>query len=288
LFGNFANAGTVDASIGANLFVFMGGKPASFTNTGTFTSGKINNVWHMNGGGVTYNSPIIIQGVCGLYNGVVNPNGNLTLGVAPNANTIERTVFGSFASAPTWTNNLPSRNVSYITTTFQPFSQSVINTGEEIRGDSSGRTVTGTLAISTQDHVTLSYPLSVGNATGGALTLTRGILQTTSTNLLTLSPFISGPTGTAPSTASPPTTHGSYIVGPVRINFPSTGTTTRNFALGRGLNYNGGLTPSNNVLKTLAVANSAAWGGQTLTASIEGAASGTVNAPLTTLVNHFL
>jgi len=285
LFGNLSNAGTVNASVGANLIAFMGGKAATFTNTGTFTSGKINNVWHMNGGGVTYNSPIAIQGVCGLYVGTVNPNGNLTIGVTGNASTIERSIFGSFTASPLWVDNLPSRSVSYLTTTFQPFSQSVITTSHEIRGDSAGRTVTGTLSLSTQDHVSLSYPLSVGNATGGGLTLTRGILQTTSTNILTLSPFISGPAGTAPSTSSPPTTHGSYIVGPMRINFPSTGTTARNFALGRGLNYNGGLTPSNNVLKTVTLGNSVAWTGQTLTASIQGASSGSVNAPLTTLIN---
>ena len=280
--GNIVNNGTMDFSIGAGNLVWVGGAPSNISGTGSINT-FISNIWHINSAGVTYNAPVEVRNVCGLYEGAVNPNGNLTLGnIAVLTQTIERTSRGSFTALPTFTAGI-TRSVSYITannhvptkTTYSPGFEIPISAGIGILG--------GTLAMSTYDNIQLSTPVEVGTTTTGALTLTRGILITSDVNLLTLNSFIAGAAGTSPSILTPPTTHGSYVSGPMRINFPATGTTTRNFALGVGTGFNG-VTPNSNVLKTLAIASTTTWTGSTVKASIVNAPSGSVNSPLTFLL----
>ncbi len=287
---NFSNGTTAQStsstsgiSTGAAGIVWLGNQPAVFSNAGTLTSGVIQNLLHLNPGGTTYNSAVTCSRTLGLYLGAVNPNGNLTVGLAAvTTQTIER-ANGSFTSEPIWGASV-TRSVNYYSPNWVPLTQTTINTGHEIETIAMVKTVAGTLTLNTHNHIQLNTPVRVGTATTGGLTLTRGILITTPTNLLSVSPFLTGATGTAPSTATPPTTHGSYVVGPVRIDFPATGTSTRNFPLGRGTSFNG-TTPNSNVLKTVALSNSAAWASQTITATIEGTASGTVTSPLTALAN---
>jgi len=289
--GSIDNAGTLNFSVGAGNIVWLGGAPATFTNSGTITGGFISNIWHANSGGVTYNSAVQVRNTVGLYIGAVNPNGNLTVGNSlVNSQTIER-ARGSFTAAPLWGTGV-NRSISYLdgSVNFVPCNQQTITTGEEIRYDGtlSTRLVESTFLMSTHGNVTLNYPTQIGQTSGsGAFTLTRGILITNSTNIPKLMNAISGPTGTAPSTVTPPVTHGSYVSGPLQIQFPGSGTVTRNFALGKGISYNGS-TPSSNVLKTLIVGNigPTTWANQLITATIESAPSGTVNSPLTTVMGN--
>jgi hypothetical protein len=219
--------------------------------------------------------------------GTVDPLGNLTLGNSAVATT--QTIArgrGSFTAPPLFGAGV-TRSVTYTQFFAQPEENVTITPGEEIEliptltsgGDV--RTVTGTLTISTYNHVSLGYPLFVGNLAGttGSLSLSRGILITTPTNILTLNRFVTGSTGTTPSTLTPPTTPGSYVVGPMRINFPASGTTSRNYALGLGTNFNGP-TPSSNVKKTATLANTAAWGSQSITASLGAPPTGAVVPPV--------
>lgn len=271
---------------GASSIVFTNAKSATFTNNGTLTSSRINNIIHLGSGLFTYNSPVSVPFTFGLYNGTVNPNANLTLGNAGAATTNTTVVraHGSFTTAPIFNNtNVTSRNVAYISPNMVRVTQTTYTPGEEIPDVLGTRTVTGTLALNTQNHIQLGYPVTVGTATTGGLTLSRGILITSATNLLTLSANVAGSTGATPSTTNPnPTTHGSYIVGPLRINFPATGTTTRNFPLGLGTSFNSTTAPTSNVLKLITInAGATAWAGQTITATLEPAPTGSVTGSLT-------
>ncbi|HMC96864.1 MAG TPA: hypothetical protein VKG92_04385, partial [Flavobacteriales bacterium] len=142
--------------------------------------------------------------------------------------------------------------------------------------------------MNTHGNVLLGYPLTIGTGAAGTLTLTRGILMNSTANVLTINNTLStGVVGTLASTATPPLTHGSYVTGAVRINFPVGTTTGRSFPLGRGASFNGAV-PNENLLKTVAIAAGAtAWNGQSLTVSLESGASGTPVAPLTALQTSY-
>lgn len=286
--GNFINNGTANFSVGAGNIVWVGGAPATLSGSGTFTNGRARNSWHINSGGVTYNMPLAVPGVVGLYNGVVNPNGNLTAGVSSvsTTQTIERSSRGSLSAQPIWGASV-NRSVSYITSNIHPASKQLFTSGHEIRQDAGVGYVEGTLTMSTHDNMQLGYPVVLGTAALGTLTLTRGILVTTDANLLTLSNFVAGPVGTAQTIATAPATHitnhGSYIAGPLRINFPTANFTTRNFPLGVGTGFAGTARNENN-LKTISFGSSTNWTGSTVKVSLTGALSGTANAPLTQVI----
>lgn len=284
--GNVVNNGTLNFSVGAGNLVWKGGAPATISGSGTLTNGFISNIWHANAAGVTYNTPIEVRNVIGLYMGEVNPNGNLIAGnIAVTTQTIERTSQSSFTQAPTFTSGI-TRSVSYITANLHVPSKVLYSTGYEIPVVSGVGIIGGTFTMNTYDNVQLSLPVELGTATTGVLTLTRGVLITSDANLLTLNSFVAGSTGTAASILSPPVTHGSYIYGPMRINFPATGTTTRNFPLGVGTGFNGA-TPNSNILKLVALSSSTAWTGSTVKMSIVGAPSGTLTAPLNFLMGTY-
>ncbi len=286
--GNFINNGTANFSVGAGNIVWVGGAPASLSGSGTFNNGRASNSWHINSGGVTYNMPISVTGLVGLYNGVVNPNGNLTAGVSSvlTTQTIERSSRGSLSAQPIWGASV-NRSASYITTNIHPASKQLFTSGHEIRQDAGVGYVEGTFTMNTHDNMQLGYPVVLGTAALGTLTLTRGILVTTDANLLTLSTFVAGPTGTAQTIATAPATHitnhGSYIAGPLRINFPTANFTTRNFSLGVGTGFADTARNENN-LKTISFGSSTNWTGSTVKVSLTGALSGTANAPLTQVI----
>lgn len=285
--------GTTAISTGAAGIVFLNNQSAGFTNSGTLTSGYVQNILHMGHGAFTYNSPVTCYRTFGLYLGSVNPNGNLTLGNAPSSlvQTIER-ANGSFTSDPIWNNtNISSRSNVYYSPNWVPITQTTVTTGSEVELISGTRTISGTLTMNTHNHVQLAYPLTVGTAaTGTGLTLTRGIIITDGTNLLHLAQNnASTSVGTTPSTATPPTTHGSYIAGPLKRTFPTSATTTsvlRYFPLGVGTAFNGP-TPNANVIKLVDI-NTGASGcnSQSPVVSIVGAPSGSSNAPLTTVMGN--
>ena len=276
--GNVVNDGSITLNVGAGNLVWIGGAPVTLSGAGVFVGGYTNNAWHLNSAGVTYNKAIESRNVCGLYNGPVNPNGLLTLGF----NTIiERTSGGSFTAAPVWAPYALPRALAYITASIMSSPTKIVySPGFEINTGA----IDSVLTMSTYDNILLTSPVTVGTTTKGGFNLTRGILITSDVNLLTLNSFIAGPTGTAPSILTPSSTHGSYVVGPIRINFPATGTTTRNFGLGVGTQFNGP-TPTSNVLKTVALSSTAAWTGSTIKGSLTNVApSGTTNPPLNFLM----
>ncbi len=287
--GSLTNAGTINFGISATstseaTLIFMGYGNANFSNSGTISFGKMNGIWHFKDGMVVYLNPVTIttRAVFGL--GSVNPNGNLTLGnsAAVTTMTIEKQK-GNLTASPIFGAGV-TRSVQYndgsgvsgtLSNQFAPCNR--INTvpGFEVEEISMVRTVTGTLTINTHGNVELTAPLTVGTATTGALTLTRGIVITTPTNILRTTSFFSPGTGVDPSTATPSLTHGSYISGPMRIDFP-TSTTSRTFALGVGTSYNDSI-PTANVRKAVLFATTTAWTASTsLTGSITAKPSGSM------------
>ncbi|MCU0443234.1 MAG: GEVED domain-containing protein, partial [Bacteroidia bacterium] len=285
--GTTGNSTTM--ATGASGLVFTNADIASFTNNGTLTSNRINNIIHLGSGTFTYGSPVgSVPFTFGLYRGLVNPNSNLTLGnaAATTANTTIQRIEGAFTAAPTFSNtNVTSRSNVYNVSNMVGVSQAIVTPGYEIQDILGVRTVTGALVLSTHNNVQLGFPVTVGTSSTGNLILNRGILITSPTNLLTLSTFNTGSVGTDASSTNPrPTNHGSYIVGPLRINFPSSGIGTRFFPLGVGTNFNSLSTPTSNVKKTITLATTAQWDGQTITATLEPAPTGSVTGALTTTI----
>lgn len=289
LSGNLNNAGTIDFGISATstseaALIWLGYGNATFTNTGTISFSKINTVWHAKDGQITYNSPVTITTRAVFALGTVNPNSNLTLGnsTATATMTIER-LKGSLTTAPAFGTGV-TRSYQYndgagvsgtLTSNVAPSNR--INTvpGVEVEDISGTKTVVGTLTINTHGNVVLAYPLNVGTATTGGMTLTRGIIVTTAVNILRLSSFFTPTAGIDASTATPPTSHGSYISGPVRIDFPNS-TLSRNFPLGSGTAYNDSI-PNSNIKKLVTFGTTTAWtAGTSITGSITGKPSGSV------------
>lgn len=288
--GSIVNNGTANFSVGAANTFHVGGTPATVGGTGAFVNGFISNGFYYNTGGVTYNTPLQVRNTLILGVGDVNPNGNLTVGSVVTTQTVARSM-GSFSSAPLFGTGV-TRSMTYQQglDIAAPYTVTTLVAGEEIQNNAGTRIVGGTLTMNTYSNVQLNYPLTVGTGVAGTLALTRGIVINNSTNVLTLNNTTSaGPLGTAPSTATLSTTHGSYVTGALRINFPSSGTTARNFALGRGTAFNAidGATSANVQKTVLLSAGTTPWAGQTITASIEAAPSGTFNAPLSLLMGGY-
>jgi len=271
------STGSTAISTGAAGIAWLGNQAASFNNAGTLNNGRIGNMLHLNPGGLTYNAAVTVPYTYGLYLGAVNPNGNLTLGNAATtaAQTIER-ANGTFTSEPIW-GTVTTRSNYYYSPNWTPLTQVTLTTGYEIELIGEVRTVTGAFTMNTHNNLQLTYPLTLGT-TAGSWTLTRGIVITDETNLVRTSLAHTSTGGTAPSTAIPPTTHGSYFAGPLRRDYAALGTTSRVFPLGVGTAFNGA-TPNANVLKSVTLAPGTA-ASQSPTLSIVGPPSGTANPPL--------
>lgn len=294
--GSITNNGTLNFQPGTSItgcLVWLG-FTGNYSGTGVITNNRVPVVVHAAPGGVQYASSFTISNTCDLYLGTVNAS-NLVLGNPPAAVAFNTERYlGAFSNAPTFNNtNVTQRNLSFVNPLgavaqggfWLGLSQAVITPGSEVELISGNRQVTGALTMNTHNNVQLAYPLSVGTATGTQnITLTRGIIISTNINPLILMQSATGAVGALPTTISSNGTnggnHGSYVNGPVRINFPSTGTTTRNFPLGSGTAFHTNL-PSSNVLRNLVLAAGVtAWNSQTITATIENAPSGAVNTPI--------
>ncbi len=273
--GSLNNSGilTVNQSTTASLY-FFGGSAATITNSGTITGGIISVIYHANSGGLTYNSPVTVRNNCFLVEGNINPNGNLTVGVSGTAVIITRHPRARFTARPLFPSlGTALRSVTYGggtngTLTFGLLRRDTIFTGFETDTITGTQIIVGTLTINTHAHVVLSSPLLVGSATvGGATTFTRGFLFTSPTNLLTINLLGNGSFGTQPSNFTPPTSQGSYIIGPVRFNRPATGTAQINVPFGVGT-APVGTAINSNVLKTFNLTAGAGWSSQTITFSM--------------------
>lgn len=287
LTGNLNNAGTINFGISATstseaALVWLGYGNATFTNTGTISFSKINTIWHAKDGQITYNSPITITTRAVFALGTVNPNSNLSLGKysATSTMTIEKQK-GTLTAAPTF-DIMVVKSYQYndgagvsgtLANNVAPSYR--INTvpGAEVPDSSGIKLIQGSLTINTHGNVELSNPMMV--LTG--LTLTRGIIITSPTNILKLASTVTPPSGVDPVTTTPPTNHGSYISGPLRIDFPNS-TSSRTFAFGIGTNYNDSV-PTSNKRKQAILATTTAWtSGTSITGSITGKPSGSMSA----------
>lgn len=297
--GNIINAGTINFQPGTSTggaLIWLG-YSSNYSGAGTIFNGRVPVVAHLCGSGVSYSNPFTISNYCGVYFGNVNAT-NLTIGNPPAsaAFTMER-YLGTISNVVTLNStNVTQNNVLYgnpLTTTNHGFyfvyAPTLLTTGEEIPLVGGNRLVTGALTMNTHNNVSLGFPLSVGTATGTQnVVLTRGILNTTTLNLLTLNSSATGVGGATPTTFTSTGLNGgnqgSYVNGPLKINFPSTGSGTRTFPLGQGSAFHTNL-PSSNVLRAPVLnAGGLAWNSQTITATIENAPSGTANAPVNTVM----
>lgn len=147
--------------------------------------------------------------------------GNLTLGSAGIANlTLSTSVGGDLALKGNWVRNG--------TSTFTHNNRSVTFSGTGAQGITGATTfpyliVNNTSGTST--GITINSPISVSEL----LTLTAGVVNTTATNLLTISKTIN----TAISGGSTTT----FIKGPLAWNLPSAASGTYTFPIGKGTTY---------------------------------------------------
>ncbi len=297
--GNIVNNGLMNFYPGTSIAAHLvwAGFSGNYSGTGVFTNSRVPNISHIAPNGVSYSNPVNVTNFCGLYLGQVNGT-NLTVGNPSVAAifTTER-YLGAYSTAPIYNNtNVNQRNLTYITPLtsvnsglYMTYAPTTITPGEEVELISSNRWNTGNLVMNTHNNITLAYPLTVGTTTGTTqnITMTRGIINTTTTNLLILNPSATGAIGSAPSTVTNTGinagTHGSFINGPLQIRFPATGTVIRNFPLGTGSAFHNNL-PSANILRTVSLGGVTAWNSQTITATIESAPSGAVGPASLTAV----
>ncbi|MBM4403941.1 MAG: choice-of-anchor J domain-containing protein [Candidatus Cloacimonetes bacterium] len=275
-------------STSASQLVVLGFDNTVFTNSGTLVNGRINNFAIMKPYNFDLLSPVTVPYTLGLHSGNLSHSGNLTLGNALNTSDIVQTIVchgpGLGGVDPVWNNTrIASRNYTFYSPPWVPFTRTNVWSNSvhfELVGGV--RTVTGTLTMNTHNNLLLTSPLTVGTATTGSMTLTRGIIITDDTNLLHLAQGnTSSSSGLDPSTATPPTTHGSYVAGPLRRTYPASGSTTREFPLGIGYAFNGE-TPNANVRKQVTIATGATGAsGQSPTVSVAATPTGTVNLPAT-------
>jgi len=295
--GNIVNNGVLNfqpstSTSGALNWV---GYAHTYSGTGTLFNNRVPQVGHFASAGVQYLSAFRISNYVGLYVGTVDAT-NLTLGGGPASALFQtdRTI-GSFINTPTFDNTLVSqRSMAYVTplTTANPggffFAHAPVSLtpANEIFSVAGSYSVTGTLQMNTYNNISLGYSLTVGTTTGGGLSLTRGIISTSNVNMLVLNTFIAGAFGTTPSTivcngTNFGGTHGSYVNGPIRIMFPTLGTTNRTFPLGVGTAFHNNLASANIYRQVTVGSGAVVWAGQNITATIENAPSGTFNAPVT-------
>lgn len=313
--GNLTVNGTLNMGTSTTSVLYLtGGSPSVVSNNGTISNGYISGIYFTNSAGTTFNTAmtgnVVIRNVLFMVDGPIVPNGKLVAGIFGNAITItranaktfftERPIYpalGTFLRSVTYgggTSGNPTMGIFYKDTIFVGNETDTLTTGVHF--------IRGTFTMFTQNHVKLRTPLQIGDTIGGTTTVSatnagglttfsRGILFTDNTNILTVGPIGNGSTGIAPSlnTAIPPTTHGSYIVGPIRFVRPSSGslTTTLSVPFGYGSEYLGLATP-NNVRRYMQITSGAGWAGQIITLRALTNPTGTVSAPQTSLITNKL
>jgi hypothetical protein len=313
--GNINNYGILNmgTSTAATLYL-TGGASSVFSNNGTITNNYISSIYFANSSGTVFDATmtnnVVIRNSLFLIDGPVAPNGKLVVGITANTMTItrgcERAFFtqrpiypalGTALRSVTYgggTNGNPTMGIFYKDTIFVGNETDTLSTGVHF--------IRGTFTMFTQNHVKLRNPLQIGDTVGrttlltatnagGATTFSRGILFTDDVNILTVGPIGNGSAGIAPSlnTVTPPTSHGSYVIGPIRFVRPLAGTLTSTFSvpLGYGAEYLQ-LSNPNNTRRYMQITAGGGWAGQIITARALTNPSGTVNAPQSSLLTNKL
>ncbi len=297
--GNIVNNGVIDFQPGtsvAGALIWLG-YTQTYSGTGSIANARIPIVAQCSGSSVSYLATFGISNFLGLYYGVMQSNSNVTLGNAPASTTFTTERYlGSIPNTPPVVNttNITQHNMVYTNPLnainhgiYMAYAPVNLTPADEIPTISSNKWVTGSLIINTYNNISLAYPLTVGTLTGTTqnLSLSRGIITTSTLNLLTLYPSAIGALGSNPTTFTSTGVnggnHGSYVNGPLKIIFPAIGSGTRTFPLGQGNSFHTNL-PSTNIKREVVLGSGAlAWNSQTITATIENAPSGVVNAPVT-------
>jgi hypothetical protein len=311
--GNLSNNGTLNmgTSTAATLYL-TGGTPGVFSNNGTVINNYISSIYFTNSAGTSFNptmnNNVVIRNSLFLIDGPVSPNGKLVVGLSANTMALTRgcekayftqrpiyPALGAALRSVTYgggTNGNPTMGIFYKDTIFVGNETDTLSTGVHF--------IRGTFTMNTQNHVKLRNPLQIGDTIGattiasatnqgGLTTFSRGILFTNDVNILTVGPIGNGSVGAAPSlnNVTPPTTHGSYVVGPVRFIRPIAGvlTSTLSLPFGYGSEYLQLANP-NNVRRYMQVSAGAGWAGQIITARALNNASGSVGAPQSSLLTN--
>lgn len=286
--GNANSLPLVNFNVNTSGFIFNNSGPAFFTNNGNLSSGtkRIVNVIHIGSDTFTYvgDTAYVIQ-TFALRNGFVNPNNTLAIGnfTSPNtANCNIQIVRGRFVSEPIWDNrNITSRSVGYHYSNTVSVEPITLQQGFEIPIVSGLRTVSNIIYMNTHNNVSLTDSVRVL----GGLQFVRGIINTTTNRFIWYSGTAASlGAGVQPSVVSPSTNHGSYINGPMRVDFQAANV-TYNIPLGVGSNFN---TPtlSNNGRRLLTIAPGVSFPANTqiLFQPIQSQAIGTANSPAVTLM----
>ncbi len=225
---NFTNNGTLTGTTTSSRLSFFSNVAQTFAGSGTITT-NLDGISFQNTAGVTLTHANAIPTLrVNLFAGLVTNSNKLTLGTgAALAVTTQigaaglTTPGGSFDQAPTF-------NLGTGTYSLQYFQETTARTtGFEIPAT---RIVNNVTINNTNGVVLSGGNLEVGIATAGALTLTAGILTTTSSNLLTLAYPATGAISGGSAT--------SYVNGPLARRLPiAAATGTYVFPIGKsGLN----------------------------------------------------
>lgn len=276
--GNVLNNGTMDLSTNATILA-LGGTAQTLGGTGTFTNGTIREI---QSNGLTINMPINVSARYTLIDGILTTNGNLTMdntvgGVVTGAVTFRRSVVTPPIVGAVNVGATALYNLDYVFFTGQAAS-SICTTGTEIPAS---RTING---------------IRLAGGTGTQLHIAGGNLTMTSASTSTATTFPN--TATAPGAliyssgvfvvpsgaemilsngALPNITGGSataYVIGKLTWTVSSTAAQTRNFSIGNG---------TDRMLVVLAGLNTGG-SSQTFSAEIVGAPSGSVTAPVTSVM----
>lgn len=270
-------------------FIFNNAAPATFTNNGNISSGskRITNVIHLGSDTFTYfGDTAYITQTFALRDGFVNPNNVLAIGNAPalTSNCNVQIVRGRFTAEPIWDNrniSTISRSVGYHYSNTVTVEPTTIQQGFEIPDVSGIRTVNGVLYMNTHNNVSLTDTVRVAIQ----LQLIRGIINTASNSFLWYSGAAANlGAGVQPSVVSPSFNHGSYVNGPLRVDFQAANV-TYNIPLGVGGGFN---TPtlSTNGRRLLSISPGSSFppNTQILFQPLQSLASGNVNSPAVTLL----
>lgn len=292
--GSFINNGSVNVSgASSSALLFSGGIASSISGNGTYTSGYVPRIYQLNAAGLSFLAPITVSNAFYLIEGPVLQSQLLTLGSSTLGAivTVVKNARSSFINRPTLPKLSVNRNILYGGTVNGNMPSAILGRDTILNGlecDSLSTTesiIYGGLTINTMDLVKLTSVLKVGSASlGGSLACQRGIVLSSATNLLVLGPLSSGSIGSEPSTANPPTTQGSYVVGPLKFERNASSSNSIYVPIGLGTSYLQS-TVSSNHLKTLVLNPGGNWNNQQLTFKILSQTSGPLDTGLTSLMS---
>jgi len=177
-------SGNFNVSASSTTLLYCGNSSQSASSTEW--NSNFQNIVIKNSAGVSLSFARTVNGLFYLLNGTFNNGTNLSFG---NSASIFRTI-GSFSAAPTFGTAV---NITYDS------SSSSINSGHEIPADSS---VLKNLTINNPKGINLNTKVTVN----GNLNMNKGLLNSSQTNLLTLSSSATSSSGSV----------SSFIIGPVK------------------------------------------------------------------------